>query len=638
MSTPDYTRDSFQEGQTYAEVVFQRNKDILDSELNELQRIMRVTTYRGLRIAVGDTGGANGIGFAVQANGVANQLTVKAGLYLFIGYAIEMLTDYTITGLSTPGGNRTDTVYLKLTEQWIDDSTDASIAAAPLGQTTQRKQVVVTLGVNENSTTTPDDGSGKLPWNSGVIRAAQIATLYRTTGVATITSSQIVDRRIQLAGALAARDRNTFWTSTLLKWDGTTLTITGLQVRTLDQGGSSSVFISGNTTVTPADGDGIGWVGTSTSLYRRQLTGTGTTDLQATEGATSSPITNAPLWSMAMNDNVMLLGARVGNNILLRGGEILRSGDRLGNWGAAPSYVNPTATEFGPTLRFLDASGNVRGLFDHNGYPTGRRTELREEWVGGTSTSAVNIASITSINCWTGGGVSWAGGSNHTNVITAGNAQIVHTAASSDATLGSGYLDLLNDTHNGAGDCSWVTSVFPVVYITDNIVLVAEWEAYTSFSAGINEIVSVGFFSNAGLGSNLPANTTSSSGARGWAIFQSDNRSAAGAWSSRFGNDLASVDTASGLSPVANTYNRFRIELHGKSTALGVALGATSVVGVFYINETQVYRNFVASNFPAGSLFFAWSIYNWAGVASQQTMRMGPILITYSRMLSVPNL
>lgn len=629
MSTPDVTRDSYDESKNYVEVVFQRNKDVLDAELNELQRNIRVTSYRGFRAALGDSGGAIGSGFAVQANGMANQLVFKAGVYIFLGYSLELLSDFTYGGLTTPGANRTDTAWVSIQEDFIDPGVDPNIAAAPLGETTQRKRLIVTVGVTENSSGTPDDGSGGMPFRStATVRAAKLATIYRTMAVATITQAMIVDRRVQVAQALGARDRNTFFTSTSITWDGTDLVITGLQVRMPAQGSSSSVVISGSATVAPSDGQGIGWIGGSYP-YRRQLQVA--TNLTAPEAAAQSPISVGNLHTMAVDDNVMLIGIRSGNNILLRDGTVLRPGDRLGGWGSAPSYINPNSSHQ-PMLRFFDSDNKLRSTIDHNGFPGGEYVEMSEHWTGGYSGGPYNFSNSYSV-WWYYGSMSFGGASTHLNPATSGDGNAAfYILGGHVPAYGNRAIIVTSDSNGSAGDSVWIGSYFSVAYLHDNLVLQAEWEM--CIDSTVNCTYKAGFYSKVDA---FPSGAQLTFQGRGLIAFEATN---GGNWYSKIGNDAASTDTDSGIAPATygitppGVYQRMRIEVHGKDTALGLSLSATSPVGRFYIDGTLVYQGFVAANYPEKQMWFAIGVINTGATASPRTFMLGSAKIRFHKYLN----
>jgi len=198
----DVTQNTFDETKKYVKTIFQRGRNVLDSELNELQDDARVNFYREMQVVFGtDLVVKSAVSFAIT--GGTNQITIAAGIGSAYGYIISQASPINVTGLTTPGGARTDCVWLSISESEIDSVADPAIATAALGETTRRSKLVIGWGVTENSLVPPAN-TGE-PWAVGVVYI-RVALLSRIASV-TIDSSMIYDRKQlfrQYIGSLSA--------------------------------------------------------------------------------------------------------------------------------------------------------------------------------------------------------------------------------------------------------------------------------------------------------------------------------------------------------------------------------------------------------------------------------------------------
>jgi hypothetical protein len=146
----DLTQDSFDETKLFFKVLFQRGRDIRDSELNEFQDILRFLLARQFADGIqrNPSGslnpGSNDNGYLVVptvATGSQNLVTLKAGTLFCDGIPVKLAVDTVMTGFSTPGPglSRTDVVYLAITEAEVADPS----ATPLLGETTRRRQLQV---------------------------------------------------------------------------------------------------------------------------------------------------------------------------------------------------------------------------------------------------------------------------------------------------------------------------------------------------------------------------------------------------------------------------------------------------------------------------------------------------------------
>jgi hypothetical protein len=215
-----------------------------------------------------------------------------------------------------------------------------------------------------------------------------------------------------------------------------------------------------------------------------------------------------------------------------------------------------------PLAQFADIGGNVRSVIDYNGYLQ-PADGFVESWMGA-------------------------------NIIPGANTDIIAVAGTNGAIMGSRWVaakpngtgtvkpqlptasypceSMLVTPSNAAADNTILAAQY--IGLNPNMVLVASWDLLLT-AVGVNKI-----FSKHGFWSSAPL-----TGASDQILFAKDTtdtnwqivtRKAAGL--------VTSVD--SGVPPVANTYQRFKIAYHGTSTTLGAALGVA--VALFFINETLV--------------------------------------------------
>ena len=214
----DILKNSYLQSNLFTKILFQRGKDVLDFELNELQDILFVfltqAMFNGLQNSPGQplNPGSNDNGYKCVGNGSPNEVIVDAGTLFCDGIPIELFAPFTSpAGLfSTAGSNRTDCVYLGVTVTEITDP-----AQVPqLGETTRRDQLTVTMyvsttgiaGVPPNVVTTPATGI----WG-GEIHYFPIALVTRRAGDPTINVADVQDIRWPLLPSLLPRSQ---WTVT----------------------------------------------------------------------------------------------------------------------------------------------------------------------------------------------------------------------------------------------------------------------------------------------------------------------------------------------------------------------------------------------------------------------------------------
>lgn len=203
----DITQNSFLQSNNFDKVIYQRGRDVRDSELNEMQDILRVflltTMYAGTQEATTPLNpGSNDTGYQVVGTGASNAVTINSGTLICDGIPLVLTAPFTFSGFTTPGTPRTDVVYLAVTEVEVADPS----ASPQLGATTTRRQLVATLAV---STTGPSTGpgTGGVPSNTsnaiwqGGTHYYVLANIQRPAS-AVITAAEVTDERFLLPPSL----------------------------------------------------------------------------------------------------------------------------------------------------------------------------------------------------------------------------------------------------------------------------------------------------------------------------------------------------------------------------------------------------------------------------------------------------
>jgi hypothetical protein len=201
-STPDISRNIFNASKQYEKIVFQQGRELLDSEMNELQDIQNWRDEKLIEALLGDTAIGNGFKIVENTGANTNNFKVTAGCFFFKNKLLCLTADMTyssqagVPALTTPAGARTDTVYLKLTIlNDISETEDTNIVDTEFGETTHRVQNTMQVLVAENSST--------IPANSGNTYYVKLATLARTA-TASILAGVITDNRISTPAGSAS--------------------------------------------------------------------------------------------------------------------------------------------------------------------------------------------------------------------------------------------------------------------------------------------------------------------------------------------------------------------------------------------------------------------------------------------------
>jgi hypothetical protein len=263
----------------------------------------------------------------------------------------------------------------------------------------------------------------------------------------------------------------------------------------------------------------------------------------------------------------------------------------------------PTVGDDTPQSVFTDAAGNNRYLIDHNGYPMGRRSEFREEWIANIFINAVDQVPVTNANRWS---FSHAGQGQFFNPSPTGSysspyGQVkCNAAAGSRATLWSSQVMFIVQP--------FISAVFEFEASIQNPSSATEY--YVGLANGFDDSTVYAWFVKRG----------------GDTEWQAEAR------------NTASVDIQStGVVPAtgAEPAQRFRIELYGSSSPYGACAR-------FFINDVLRVTHasaqvpaWINSSNPA-EIRFMMTVKS--SNTTSPTLSVGPILGTWNRQLSIPAL
>lgn len=179
------SRESFNITKGYVEVQFNQDVPLLDSELNEAQKILRAALEDTRRAGLGTS--YAGDEWKVVTSTDTNSIVIKKGTFFHKGNAIRLLQDVTIGFLTTPVVNRTDTVFCEYTFSVVDATLDSNILDPEVGlETSQRIKLEFVIRVGEGV---------PFPVPTSTKQYFQLATLNREAANPSITEAMIVDDR-----------------------------------------------------------------------------------------------------------------------------------------------------------------------------------------------------------------------------------------------------------------------------------------------------------------------------------------------------------------------------------------------------------------------------------------------------------
>lgn len=200
----DISRDTYNEAKHYDKVILQKNKPWVDADFNESQDIIRQKLRRAIMAAIGE--GSKDTGFKIVGTSANNDFDIKLGEFFAKGYIALKTADETYlvqednsspTALTTPGGARTDKVYLHIFEDEIDGTEDPNIIDPTLGsEHSRRTRLRFAVKVAEGGSVPADDATN---WY------ALLATLERTAQAA-IDPGMVTDERQDITATVGEID------------------------------------------------------------------------------------------------------------------------------------------------------------------------------------------------------------------------------------------------------------------------------------------------------------------------------------------------------------------------------------------------------------------------------------------------
>jgi len=188
---PVVVMDTYDKTLNYAEVTFQRGRDVGDWELNEAQKNIRNKLNKALSLT--DTNAVffrpdGAVNSPVLASVNPNECFVNAGWYLLDGQPYYLEANTTVPLPAPPGvaPDRLDYIYLTLTE---DSFANTDVEHPEIGETAIRRKLEVTPGVS--SGVLPPTGSGGT--YEGSTRDFVIGAVIRPVGDPNVTQPQCLN-------------------------------------------------------------------------------------------------------------------------------------------------------------------------------------------------------------------------------------------------------------------------------------------------------------------------------------------------------------------------------------------------------------------------------------------------------------
>ncbi len=227
----NFSRDTFDRLKHYVGVRLQQGVPIVDADWNELEDIRKYELQDFLRWFIGNGVPSGNTGFLIEAVAEANDLNIRGGsgtpegtgrlllegmdvlnennirytaqvLYNNAALAADWGVD-PIPPLTTPAGNRTDTVYIDVWEREVDSTEDADLVNPAIGvETCVRTKREWAVRVVENASAVPTPTAGHTFYG--------LARINRIGGAAVIPAAGLSDLRqgiLSLSNALAHLSR-----------------------------------------------------------------------------------------------------------------------------------------------------------------------------------------------------------------------------------------------------------------------------------------------------------------------------------------------------------------------------------------------------------------------------------------------
>lgn len=287
-------------------------------------------------------------------------------------------------------------------------------------------------------------------------------------------------------------------------------------------------------------------------------------------------------------------------------------------WLADGLFTRNDTTDSSPVVGFTDASGNVRNWVDPNGLLMGEAVSMHYVWTSYSLAASQSYQLVT----------------QDLYGSTDADCLIDHVVASSvmpDRMNSIGLRLTVEDlavnsavrlTRTDGSDISQFAYV-------DDLVCVMEFRMLLDTIGSNGVDVHMGFHQDPHLNTLGFADGT----AEGFAMFE--KLSADTNWYAANGNLSTDTRDDTGVPPVANNFQTFRVEYHGELTPVGVAAG--SAVSRFYIDGVRVHEETGATVIAAGNLdFVIRARADGTGPSGDFSLILGPVRFAYSTHLS-PN-
>lgn len=266
-----------------------------------------------------------------------------------------------------------------------------------------------------------------------------------------------------------------------------------------------------------------------------------------------------------------------------------------------------------PIARFCDPSGNVRGVIDHNGILSpARYSMMREDWLDATdqSFSTASSALVQSGRWQVNGSASYIEYGWTCEPSTTADIIYIGRAAKIGCVAGAGLKGYLQ---RSGKDC----------IISANLVLTLEF-------AALMPNVQSGTECYLGLFDTTHYTDMENSAVRCWFT----KKTTSTVWSVQ--NNPAGLDLDTAVSIDHTQYQRFRIEIHGANTPIGIANGGVPV-SIFFINESLVALSAVGlvntQQFAIG-----FGMHSTGSPASTPLVYVGAVTCISGQYLSLPSL
>lgn len=204
------SRNSYDTTKKYQKINFQAGMAVADSDLNELQDIVRNNLKNSIYALYGNTAikGTTYYGFEIIESAVdtTNNILIKAGEFIIGGQYLNLASDMEYTGqtesftsLTTPSGaDRTDTIYLDIWESEYgigDDSELAFYSDSASVELSKRQKLHWVVNVITGTTSAPSDTSTHT--------YAKLCEVARVDGNDNITTAMITSKLWELDAPIA---------------------------------------------------------------------------------------------------------------------------------------------------------------------------------------------------------------------------------------------------------------------------------------------------------------------------------------------------------------------------------------------------------------------------------------------------